>query len=209
MRSYANQRAPSWLDHDLHADDPFGASWFGPALRLLGSGCALRGDDLTRWRDVSKDGPRKGFRRSFTFSRRISPELCGELPPSKRTEGAGNAGCTLHPRSRVQVALKESAHEHTGEAEAVRHPLREWFDGLYRALLGDRAFLPPSPRGSAQGLAPASGRRDHTASPYARCAVRLSARPRPPHSAPRFLAIAIRPSGRGGTVSVYTRFEFL
>ncbi len=42
--------------------------------------------------------------------------------PSWRIEGAGNAGCTLHPRSRVQVSAKESAHEHTGEAEASGIP---------------------------------------------------------------------------------------
>ena len=44
--------------------------------------------------------------------------------PSRKTEGAGNAGCALHPRSHVHLAQKENAHEHTGEAEAVRHPLR-------------------------------------------------------------------------------------
>jgi len=31
-----------------------------------------------------------------------------------RTEGAGNAGCALHPRSRVQ-RVEENAHEHTGQ----------------------------------------------------------------------------------------------
>jgi hypothetical protein len=51
--------------------------------------------------------------------------------------------------------------------------------GLLRALLGDRAFLPPSPGGltmhhnpvgpdtSPPDLTPASGRQDHTTSPYA------------------------------------------
>ena len=41
--------------------------------------------------------------------------------------GAGNAGCALHPRSRVQECTKKSAHEHTGSAEAVRHSLRNGF----------------------------------------------------------------------------------
>ena len=31
-----------------------------------------------------------------------------------RKEGAGNAGCALHPRSRVQK-VEENAHEHTGQ----------------------------------------------------------------------------------------------
>ena len=86
-------------------------------------------------------------------------------------------GARLHPRSRVRFALKENAHEHTGEAEAVRHPLRGWFYGLYRALLGERAFLPPSPNDAKHhaSLAPASRRRDHATSPSAKSAVRLSA----------------------------------
>jgi hypothetical protein len=42
----------------------------------------------------------------FMPSRRYAPELC-EGTPSK--EGAGNAGCALHPRSRVQK-LCEEAH---------------------------------------------------------------------------------------------------
>jgi hypothetical protein len=67
------------------------------------------------------------------------------LPPSKKQEGAGKAGCALHPRSRVQICTKENAHEHTGEAEAIRPSLRNGFNGLCRALPGDRAFLPPSP----------------------------------------------------------------
>ena len=40
-----------------------------------------------------------------------------------QTEGAGNAGCLLHPRSRVQC-VEECAHEHTGTAGARRHSLR-------------------------------------------------------------------------------------
>jgi hypothetical protein len=55
------------------------------------------------------------------FSRRRPPEFFHPLlsPPSK-TEGAGNAGCTLHPRSRVQC-VHRNAHtsiqvqsEHSG-----------------------------------------------------------------------------------------------
>ena len=42
---------------------------------------------------------------------------------SLRREGAGNAGCLLHPRSRVQDRDRD-AHEHTGTAGALRHSLR-------------------------------------------------------------------------------------
>src|SRR5882724_11704664 len=39
--------------------------------------------------------------------------------------------------------------------------------GLFRALPGDRAFLPPSPAGLTANLTPASGCQDHTTSPSA------------------------------------------
>jgi hypothetical protein len=42
---------------------------------------------------------------------------------SLKREGAGNAGCLLHPRSRVQDG-DGGAHEHTGTAGALRHSLR-------------------------------------------------------------------------------------
>ena len=39
--------------------------------------------------------------------------------PSSKSEGAGNAGCLLHPRSRVQCCAERCAHEHTGTAEST------------------------------------------------------------------------------------------
>src|SRR5262249_32800529 len=46
---------------------------------------------------------------------------------------------------------------------------------LIRDLPGDRAFLPPSLRGSLRAsLAPASGRQDHTTSPSAAACARLA-----------------------------------
>jgi hypothetical protein len=53
-----------------------------------------------------------------------------EISLPSRTEGAGNTGCTLHPRSRVQSCTKK-AHEHTGSAEAVRHSLRNGFTAYF------------------------------------------------------------------------------
>ena len=57
---------------------------------------------------------------------------------------------------------------HSEVAKITRHPHAMVY-GLYRALPGDRAFLPPSPRGSClpQNLTPASRRQDHTTSPSA------------------------------------------
>src|ERR1700730_6375011 len=44
--------------------------------------------------------------------------------------------------------------------------------GLFRALPGDRALLPPSPALLSANLTPASGRQDHTSSPSASSALR-------------------------------------
>ena len=62
----------------------------------------------------------------FSFSRHVLSEVSKLTPPSK-AEGAGKTGCALHPRSHVQCASQESAHEHTGSAEAVRPSLRNGF----------------------------------------------------------------------------------
>src|SRR5665647_193070 len=83
-----------------------------------------------------------------------------------RTEDAGNAGCTLQPRSRVQSAQKNAHTSIQGSGGNPTFPA-QWLYGLLRALLGDRAFLPPSLTNDSASLTPASGRRDHTTSPYA------------------------------------------
>jgi len=49
-------------------------------------------------------------RRALTISRHNVPELWLEISlPSANSEGAGNAGCTLHPRSHAQRAQKVRA----------------------------------------------------------------------------------------------------
>jgi hypothetical protein len=85
--------------------------------------------------------------------------------PSKE-EGAGNAGCSLHPQPRTQ---SKKAHEcsHHRYAETFRHSPLNGFNGFLRDLPGDRAFLPPSLAAFAANLMPASGHQDHTTSPSA------------------------------------------
>ena len=104
-----------------------------------------------------------------------------------------------------------SNNEYTGTPGI---PARNGFNGLCRALPGDRALLPPSPAdmvlskpgwadATPQDLTPASGRQDHTILPYAATSLVRSpvtahrsfdppcdpiARktlPRPPHPSPR------------------------
>ena len=165
---------------------------------------------------------------TFAFSRRMCPRFARKSSPSK-TEGAGNAGCTLHPRSRVQSAQR-NAHEHTGTDGAFRHSLRNGFtayfvlspatnsschrrwriNGLIEARLG---------RLRLRQLDTSNGCQDHTVLPYASApfvlrAVRsahgkpaLRSRPAPDAAAstasrPTFVTIAIRPSCRDGMARI-------
>src|SRR6266545_495998 len=105
----------------------------------------------------------------------MRPRRYLNLPPK---EGVGNAGCPLHPRPRVHFVLVERTRVTTSTPESPDVPARNGFNGFLRALLGDRACLPPSPTdmllskpgwadSNSANLTPASGRQDHTTSPYA------------------------------------------
>ena len=130
-----------------------------------------------------------------------TPELSYRRNPRK-IEGAGNAGCALHPRSRVQKCTA-NAHEHTGTDGAIRHSLHNGFTaysalspvtGLFchRRSCGNRY---PRKLDTSVGV---SGPHDF--------AVRLShARQsqlsRPPHPAPTLVTLANAPlSERDGGV---------
>jgi hypothetical protein len=85
--------------------------------------------------------------------------------PSLRTEGAGKAGCRLHPRS----CAKKTHEWTTGSTGSFRLSPREWFTAYFVFSPVSRALLPPSPCGSQmhpgpgrvdaspQDLTPASG----------------------------------------------------
>jgi hypothetical protein len=75
-------------------------------------------------------------------SQRQAPELCIYLPPPKK--GVGNAGCPLHPRPRVRFVVVRSTRVTTSTPGSPGIPARNGFNGLCRALPGDRALLPPS-----------------------------------------------------------------
>ena len=104
----------------------------------------------------------------------ICPRLGVGSPPKK--EGAGNAGCTLHPRSRVQW-VEGSAHEHTGSAEAIRHSLRNGFTAytcssrrripLVTVASGLRFVRSPVGPTRLRWLDISNGCQNHTTSPYA------------------------------------------
>jgi hypothetical protein len=107
--------------------------------------------------------------------RRDAPEVFKSHSPRKK-EGAGNAGCALHPRSRVQ----KSVETHTSIQGSGEHPTfpAQWLYGLCRALPGDEFVFAsvtgglkdcPDPVGSTllRRLDTSNGCRDHTVLPYA------------------------------------------
>src|SRR5262249_54345667 len=68
----------------------------------------------------------------------IAPELSA-IPPSKRTEGAGKAGCLAHPQPRVQQKKHTSKHT-TGTPKQPGLPCATVY-GLLRALPGVRDLI--------------------------------------------------------------------
>ena len=99
------------------------------------------------------------------FPRHEMPEFCFSRAPSKR-EGAGKAGCSASTRSLARKRKKRTSVVTTGSPKQSGLPCAMVY-GLFRALLGDRAFLPPSLANCFTNLTPASGRQDHTALPSA------------------------------------------
>src|SRR3954453_11767766 len=86
---------------------------------------------------------------------------------NQRAQGMPGARCT--GRLACKIAKKRTrAYRFSGGNPAFP---AQWFYGLLRALLGDQACLTPSPALLIADLTPASGRRNHTTSPYANSAI--------------------------------------
>jgi hypothetical protein len=179
-------------------------------LRSAGSARVTRLDTTALLTPVGPTGSRTGClrapitprnnrsrcRRKFSISRRDASELCVDRHPLKRrgrresrmraAPAVSRANGNKKTHTSIQVQRRQS-----GFPCAVAY-------GLFRALLGDRAFLPPSPLRSLllRNLTPASGRRDHTASPSASARVRLAQAFASTASHRAFVTIATRPSHR-------------
>jgi len=132
------------------------------------------------------------------------PHKEGACDPQERAfatlkeEGAGKTGCALHPRSHVQCASKENAHEHTGSAEAVRPSLRNGSTAYFvlSPVTGLSCHRRPHRLFNLCDLDTSvgvSGPHDFTVRENV---IRLVTLPRPSLPAPTSVAIAIRPSSR-------------
>ena len=71
----------------------------------------------------------------------LRPRFAESIRPKE--EGAGNAGCLLHPRSRVQKCTRKRTRAYRYSRSIPAFPA-QWFYGLCRALPGDEFVLPPS-----------------------------------------------------------------
>ena len=93
--------------------------------------------------------------------------LEASCPLIERAQGRPGARCTRGPVCNLHRKMRTRAYRSSGEHPAFP---AQWLYGLYRALPGERAFLPPLPARSfwlPTDLTPATGRQDHTTSPYA------------------------------------------
>jgi hypothetical protein len=138
------------------------------------------------WIPGPRPTARPGMTEQDTISRSrgaFASELCISGSPLS-TEGAGNAGCALHPRSRVQNAQRERTRAYRFSGGNPASPA-QWLDGLYRALPGDEFFVVTVISEFAaqhvrlellclRGLNTSNGCQDHTALPYASCVARLA-----------------------------------
>jgi len=111
--------------------------------------------------------------RASAFSRRDASEVCVNFAP-ENVEGAGKAGCRLHP---WVPCKKKHGGRTTGSTGNIRLSLRDGFTAYFMlspvtGLSCHRRFAEALP----QNLAPASGRQDHTTSPSAGSHVRLAQR---------------------------------
>ena len=128
----------------------------------------------------------------------------------KRSEGAGNAGCPMHPQPRARWGSQVCARVFTAEApENIRHSPRNGFTTYCVLSLGTGLSCPHRPRDDPATLASASGGQDHTLSrPHRRrSSARMNrARRQSVHRIPRPTCRddrPIRPSfERGGTARI-------
>ena len=131
----------------------------------------------------------------------ISPHVFArgvDLFHALQSEGAGKAGCALHPRSRVQIVQKKAHTSIQVQRRQSDFPcavvLRLIPCSPRRSGLG----LSPSPALLSANLTPALRRQDHTLLPSASRAIRQRRDPRPSHPRPTSVTIANAPlSGTG------------
>ena len=90
---------------------------------------------------------------------------CAKTSPSK--DRRGRRECRVLAATHGPPANKKAGGSYHRFSQIIRHSLHDGFNGVLRALPGDRAFLPPSSAKRLADLASASGCQNHTTSPSA------------------------------------------
>jgi hypothetical protein len=103
------------------------------------------------------------------ISRPDAPEVCQKFP-YPRSEGAGNTGCALHPRSRVQKCTKKRTRAYRFSGGNPAFPA-QWFTAYTCSPRRPGFFATVAGGIASTDLTPASGRQDHTTSPSASSAL--------------------------------------
>ena len=122
-----------------------------------------------------------------------------------QSEGAGNAGCPMHPQPCVRYGVV-SMHTgiHSGGTGNIRHSPRDGFTAYNGLSPGTNCCFDPvirATRWRVANLTPAKGRQNHPASPSATDA--LVSRPAAATASRlTFVTIAKRPSCGSGTEGV-------
>ena len=91
------------------------------------------------------------LRYASAFPRRDGPEFYKTASPLLRIEGVGNAGCPMHPQPRVRYMRWHTSVVTTGPPDSPGIPARNGFNGLLRALPGERIRLVTVAAGLAAG----------------------------------------------------------
>ena len=106
-------------------------------------------------------------RRNLAFPQRIAPEVCKENSCPHQKEGAGKAGCALHPRSRVQNCAKKAHTSIQVQRRQSDFPCAMVLTAASCSPRRSGFFVIVALRVFSQDLTPASRRQDHTTWPSA------------------------------------------
>src|SRR5882672_5791094 len=113
-----------------------------------------------------------------THVRDLAAQSARGVDESSAQRGRGERRVPVAPAASCALVVVESTRVTTSTPESPDVPARNGFNGFLRALPGDRARLPPSSANmflskpgwadlNSANFTPASGRQDHTTSPYA------------------------------------------
>jgi hypothetical protein len=166
----------------------------------------------TRWRTMTIDSaaPSTQQKTRFYAPRRGAPEILPNTFAALKPEGAGNAGCPMHPQPHARYGVEKYAHEYS-QRKHRKHPASptQWFTAYSALSPGTNCFVDPVIRATLsrlRGLDACKGAPEphgFAVRKAARSSVALLASTA---SRPTFVTIASRPSWQGGMATANHTF---